>query len=77
MICPPLNKVANIILEHIERQPTEEIKWSHKATPKIGQDDNNKAWVAVETPIGEEKFEAIYISGRDGANSQICRSLFW
>lgn len=39
--------------------------------------DKDKAWVDVKLPSGEvKKFEADYIVGCDGANSQIRRALF-
>jgi 2-polyprenyl-6-methoxyphenol hydroxylase-like FAD-dependent oxidoreductase len=62
-------------MEHLARQPTAEIRWSHKVLPTIGQDEPS-AWVMVQTPNGERKFSADYIVGCDGANSQIRRSLF-
>lgn len=75
MVCLPLNHLSRIILRHLQKQPTAEIKWSHKVLPSIGQ-DKSVAWVLVQTPDGEQKFSADYIIGCDGANSQIRRSLF-
>lgn len=74
MCCLPLNRMCKILLAHIERQPTVNIKWSHKVT-NIGQ-DADKAWVTVDTPTGIQNFDATYIVGCDGANSQIRKSLF-
>ncbi|EOO00965.1 putative fad binding domain-containing protein [Phaeoacremonium minimum UCRPA7] len=51
-----------------------QVSWEHKVTG-LGQDEN-KAWVDVETPQGNTKVEADYIIGCDGANSQIRKSLF-
>lgn len=75
MACLPLNHLTRIIMDHLARQPTAEIRWSHKVLSTIGQDDKS-AWVEVETPNGKEKLSADYIVGCDGANSQIRRSLF-
>lgn len=74
MVCLPLNRLTNILLEHISKQPTAQILWNHKVV-KIGQDES-KAWIEVETPTGEKRLEADYIVGCDGANSQIRKSLF-
>lgn len=75
MVCLPLNSLTRLIMEHFEKQPKAELRWSHKVTANIGQNDKN-AWVMVETPSGEQKFEADYIVGCDGANSQIRRALY-
>ncbi|KAI1623585.1 hypothetical protein EDD37DRAFT_429969 [Exophiala viscosa] len=74
MTCLPLNKLGKILYEHISREPTATVSWGHKVVG-LGQDDD-KAWVDVETPQGPKKLEAEYIIGCDGANSQIRRSLF-
>lgn len=72
--CLPLNRLAKIIMEDLLAQPTAQVKWDHKVTD-IGQDEN-KAWVDVETSKGVEKIEADYIVGCDGANSAVRRGLF-
>ncbi|RFU29009.1 hypothetical protein B7463_g7319, partial [Scytalidium lignicola] len=74
MVCLPLGEMIKIILKHLEKQPTAEIKMLHRVA-NVGQDDK-KGWVQVQTPNGEEAFEADYIVGCDGANSQVRRSLF-
>lgn len=66
--------MIKIIFDHLAEQPTAEVKMLHRVT-NVGQ-DNNRAWVNVTTPNGEEKLEADYIVGCDGANSQVRRSLF-
>jgi 2-polyprenyl-6-methoxyphenol hydroxylase-like FAD-dependent oxidoreductase len=71
--CLPLNKLGQILLNHLQRQPEVEVKWNHLVTA-TGQ-DGDKAWVTVSTPRGEVRMEADYIVGCDGANSQIRRSL--
>jgi 2-polyprenyl-6-methoxyphenol hydroxylase-like FAD-dependent oxidoreductase len=74
VVCLPLDKVSKIILRHVQEQSTAQIKWSHKVV-NVGQDEN-VAWVEVETPDGLIKMSASYIVGCDGANSQVRRSLF-
>ncbi|KAF2502675.1 FAD/NAD(P)-binding domain-containing protein [Lophium mytilinum] len=74
MVCLPLNKLGAVLYEHVTKQPTAKILFKHKVTG-IGQDDD-KAWVDVQSPDGESRIEADYIVGCDGANSQIRRSLF-
>ena len=71
----PLNKLGRILCKHLLAQPTAEVLFNHKVV-SLGQ-DQEKAWVEVELASGEkEKYEADYIIGCDGANSQIRRSLF-
>lgn len=74
LICLPLDQLGEVLHKHILLQPTADLKWNHKVTG-IGQDEQ-KAWVEVDTLEGPEKLEADYIIGCDGANSQIRRSLF-
>ncbi|KAJ9641657.1 hypothetical protein H2204_002719 [Knufia peltigerae] len=74
MVCLPLNKLGKIIYDHLQRQPSATVNWGYKVV-SLGQDDD-KAWVNVETPEGPKKLEAKYIVGCDGANSQVRRSLF-
>ncbi|KAL2828855.1 hypothetical protein BJY01DRAFT_240795 [Aspergillus pseudoustus] len=72
--CLPLGRLGQILLDHIARQPSAEVRWNHRVTG-IGQDDD-QAWVNVATATGEVTMQASYIVGCDGANSQIRRSLF-
>ncbi|EXJ73907.1 uncharacterized protein A1O5_02201 [Cladophialophora psammophila CBS 110553] len=74
MICLPLNQLGQILYERLVQQPNVTICWDHRVIA-IGQDENN-AWVDVDTPSGTKRFSAPYIVGCDGANSQIRRSLF-
>ncbi|KOS36420.1 hypothetical protein ACN38_g12839 [Penicillium nordicum] len=73
LVCLPLDRLGKILLRHLDRERTAEVKWNHRVTD-IGQDDD-KAWVKVTTPNGEVTMEADYIVGCDGASSQIRRSL--
>lgn len=74
VLCLPLDKLGQILMRHVSEQPNATISWSHKVVD-LGQDDE-KAWVDVETPEGKKRLEAQYIVGCDGANSQVRRSLF-
>lgn len=74
MTCLPLDQLGQLLREHLLKQQNVKILFDHKVVG-IDQDDN-KAWVHVETPGGAKKLGADYIVGCDGANSQIRRSLF-
>lgn len=74
MLCYPLHKLCPLLAQHLSRQKTAEVKYSHKVLG-LGQNDD-KAWIDVETPQGKQCMEADYIVGCDGANSQVRRSLF-
>ena len=50
------------------------MEWGSKVMD-IGQDED-KAWVEVEKADGRKRFEADYVVGCDGANSQVRRCLF-
>lgn len=71
----PLNKLGRILYKHLLAQSTAEVLFNHKVVSQ-GQ-DAEKAWVEVDLAGGEKKtYEADYIIGCDGANSQVRRSLF-
>jgi 2-polyprenyl-6-methoxyphenol hydroxylase-like FAD-dependent oxidoreductase len=72
--CPPLNHVSKILLRHILEQRTATVSWSHKVVD-IGQNED-KAWVDVETSKGFKRLTADYIVGCDGAKSIVRRKLF-
>ncbi|CAI7654857.1 hypothetical protein N7533_002391 [Penicillium manginii] len=74
MVVLPLDRLGKLLYEHIQRQPTAQVKWSHRVM-KIGQDEG-KAWVDVETPTGLKRSEADYVIGCDGASSTVRRELF-
>ncbi|CEJ54174.1 hypothetical protein PMG11_00495 [Penicillium brasilianum] len=74
MVVLPLDRLGKILYEHIQRQPTATVKWSHRVV-RIGQ-DQGKAWVDVETPTGTARSEADYVIGCDGASSTVRRELF-
>lgn len=74
MTCLPLNQLSQLLREHLLKQKNVNILFDHKVVG-IDQDDN-KAWVDVQTPEGNKRLGSDYIVGCDGANSQIRRSLF-
>lgn len=75
LACLPLNKLGRILLDAVMKMPNVTVRWSHKVLPGVHQDDN-EAWIDVETPSGNQTLRADYIIGTDGAGSQIRRSLF-
>lgn len=74
MVVLPLGQLGEILYEHLQRQPTARVRWSHRVV-KVGQ-DGDKAWVDVETGNGKNRFEADYVLGCDGASSTVRRELF-
>jgi 2-polyprenyl-6-methoxyphenol hydroxylase-like FAD-dependent oxidoreductase len=72
--CLVLQDLDQLMLDTALEKYGATISWQHKVVG-IGQDDD-KAWVDVETPEGKVKVEGDYIVGCDGANSQIRKSLF-
>lgn len=70
----PLDELLPIIADHLSRYPAGKVLFNHEVV-SIGQDEE-KAWVNVQTPDGEKRFEADYVVGCDGANSKIRRELF-
>ncbi|KAJ5678789.1 hypothetical protein N7462_007033 [Penicillium macrosclerotiorum] len=74
MVVLPLDRLGQLLYEHIQRQPTATVKWSHRVI-RVGQ-DNDKAWVEIETPTGTQTSEADYVIGCDGASSTVRRELF-
>ncbi|KAK2601417.1 hypothetical protein N8I77_010867 [Diaporthe amygdali] len=75
-VCLPLNQLTPIILQHLMKQPTAEVRWKHRVMGgRLGQ-DHNSAWVTVQSASGEEKIKADYVVGCDGGNSVIRKSLF-
>ncbi|KAI9375667.1 hypothetical protein BJX61DRAFT_92721 [Aspergillus egyptiacus] len=74
MVVLPLDMLGQLLVEHIERQPTAHLKWSHRVV-KIGQEADH-AWVDVEAPSGQTRMQADYVIGCDGASSTVRRELF-
>ncbi|KAJ5713860.1 uncharacterized protein N7483_011041 [Penicillium malachiteum] len=74
MVVLPLDRLGEVLYEHIQRQPTAQVKWSHRVV-HVGQDEDC-AWVEIETPDGVKRSEADYVIGCDGASSTVRRELF-
>ena len=74
MISLALDELLPIMAEHVGRHPSAKVCLEHEVLA-IGQDDQ-RAWVNVKTPAGEQRLEADYIVGCDGANSFVRRALF-
>ena len=74
MISLPLNQLGQILYDRLMQQPNVIMSWEHKVTA-TGQDEDG-AWIDVQTNNGMERLSAPYIVGCDGANSHIPRSLF-
>lgn len=70
----PLDALLPLIGSHLDKQPTAKIFWSHEVTD-IGQDEQ-KAWVDVNSPDGSSRLTASYIVGCDGGGSKIRRCMF-
>ena len=70
----PLDQLGELLCEHLMRQSTARMNWSHRVMA-VGQ-DAEKAWVDVESPRGMERREAEYVLGCDGASSTVRRELF-
>ncbi|OQD75155.1 hypothetical protein PENDEC_c008G06852 [Penicillium decumbens] len=70
----PLDRLGQLLYEHLQRQPTAQVRWSHRVM-KVGQ-DQSKAWVDIETPNGTLRSEGDYVIGCDGASSTVRRELF-
>ncbi|KAJ9603749.1 hypothetical protein H2200_011935 [Cladophialophora chaetospira] len=74
LACMPLAQLDRLLYRNAIEQPTVQVSFNHKVV-EIGQDEN-KAWVDVETPEGSKRLEATYIVGCDGANSIVRRKLY-
>ncbi|TVY82964.1 FAD-dependent monooxygenase terC [Lachnellula suecica] len=71
----PLNLLGKVLLDHAEKNTNITIKWNHNVVG-VGQDDTS-AWAIVRAEDGTEtKYSGDYLSGCDGANSQVRKSLF-
>lgn len=74
MVVLPLDQLGEILYEHLKRQPTARVLWSHRVV-KVGQ-NKDTAWVSVDTGNEIQRFEADYVLGCDGASSTVRRELF-
>lgn len=74
MVSLPLDELIPLIASHLGKQPSAKVLLSHEVTA-IGQDQDH-AWVEVQTPEGSRRLEATYVVGCDGGSSKIRRDLF-
>ncbi|KAF2466732.1 FAD/NAD(P)-binding domain-containing protein [Lindgomyces ingoldianus] len=78
LVCLPLDRLGKILVDHLKSHPNVSIKWGHNVTG-LGEDaERSKAWVDVDIKdqSSTRRFEADYVVGCDGANSQVRRTLF-
>jgi 2-polyprenyl-6-methoxyphenol hydroxylase-like FAD-dependent oxidoreductase len=74
MVCLPLNKLGQVLVEHLAPYKNAKTLWSHEV---IGiEQDEHHARVTCKTPEGEVTIEGDYVVGCDGANSKVRRALF-
>lgn len=75
LVVLPLDRLGVLLYEHIQLlRPIATVEFEHRVM-KVGQDED-KAWVEVETPTGRQRREADYAIGCDGASSTVRRQLF-
>ena len=70
----PINLLSQILVEELSHWSCASVKWNHKITA-AGQDEDN-AWVDVDTSEGVKRLTTDYLIGCDGANSVVRQSLF-
>ncbi|KAH6705409.1 putative monooxygenase [Leptodontidium sp. MPI-SDFR-AT-0119] len=71
----PLGMLGALLLEHVARHSNIEVRWDANVVDVVNGEE--KAWAIVKGKDGvEERVEADYLVGCDGANSQVRRSLF-
>ena len=63
--------LAELVIRHLARLPRTQVLWNHRVTALEQNDDG--ATLTVETPEGEERFEADWVIGTDGARSTVRR----
>jgi 2-polyprenyl-6-methoxyphenol hydroxylase-like FAD-dependent oxidoreductase len=74
MVCLPLAELQRVLRDRLKEHSCVKMLFDHKV---VGLDQNEeRAWVDVDTLEGRKRLEADYIVGCDGANSQVRRSLF-
>jgi len=74
LACLPLAQLDRLLYRHALEQLTLKVFFNHRVVD-LGQ-DQDKAWVDVETPEGKTRMEASYIVGCDGASSTVRRCLY-
>jgi 2-polyprenyl-6-methoxyphenol hydroxylase-like FAD-dependent oxidoreductase len=74
LACMPLATLDRLLYRHALAQPNVKVLFNHKVT-EIGQDED-KAWVDADTPVGVKRFEGAYVIGCDGASSVVRKRMF-
>lgn len=76
MVCLPLDRVVELLLEHIAKLPNVQVDYQHEVV-EVGQDEQS-AWVDIEvkSTLERHRLRAQYVAGCDGANSRVRRDLF-
>ncbi|KZL84011.1 fad binding domain-containing protein [Colletotrichum incanum] len=72
--CLPQKELLEVLIDRVKNDPLVTLSWSHKVL-EVSQNEE-KAWVDVETPQGKTRIEADYIVGCDGAHSIVRKCLF-
>ncbi|KAF9881070.1 FAD binding domain-containing protein [Colletotrichum karsti] len=72
--CLVLQDLDQLMLDEFLQKYEGTISWEHRVVG-LGQDED-RAWVDVETPQGSKRIEADYVVGCDGANSAVRKGLF-
>ncbi|KAK2028297.1 FAD binding domain-containing protein [Colletotrichum zoysiae] len=72
--CLVLQELDQLMLDEFLGKYGGSVSWEHRVVG-LGQDEE-RAWVDVETPGGRTRVEADYIVGCDGANSAVRKGLF-
>ena len=74
LTCLDISRLAHVIYDRLKGRPTVSVRFGHKVVD-VGQDEN-QAWVEVETSGGRGRLEADYVAGCDGGRSGVRRALF-
>lgn len=67
------DRLAAIVLQHLERLPNARVLWSHRLTG-LAQDEAGVT-VTAETPEGPARLRGRYLVGADGARSAVRKAL--
>jgi 3-(3-hydroxy-phenyl)propionate hydroxylase len=62
-------KTAQIVLRHLEAEPSAEVLFNHEVVSFVSHDD--RVDVTVKTPDGQRQFQGRYLVGADGGRSTV------
>jgi 2-polyprenyl-6-methoxyphenol hydroxylase-like FAD-dependent oxidoreductase len=65
--------LAELVIRHLARLPRTQVLWNHRVTAL--EQDGNGVTLTCETPAGEQRIEAAWVIGTDGARSTVRRLL--